>query len=248
MSYIRLNDSFFSHAAAKAAKTLLCVSAFALTACGGGADSSAQSTNSASANEATSEFERADDYASGSTDAAVTVVEYASVVCGHCANWHGGVYPEFKKKYIDTGKVRYVFRSFPTAPAELADAGHMIAMCAGEENYFKNIKLQFDRQRQIFDAADKGQAREAYVSLAKASGLSEDEFIACIQNKEIREKYEATVQSGYDLGVTGTPSFFINGEKQKVYDLESIEAVILPLLGEPIPEKAEEPEAEKVEE
>lgn len=220
---------------------MLCaVTALVLTACGGGSETPAQNTASeTSSAAAASEFVRPEDYTSGSKDAKVVVTEYASVVCGHCANWHSTVYPDFKKKYIDTGKVLYVFRSFPTAPKELADAGHMIAMCAGDENYFKNIKLQFDRQKQIFDQAGQGKAREAYVSLAKASGLSEEDFIACISNPDIRDKYEATVQSGYDLGVTGTPSFFINGEKQSVYDLESIEAVILPLLGEPIPKKAE---------
>jgi len=244
MNYINFTDSFLS----RAAKTALCVgvAALALTACGGGETSSTPSASNGTAIQADiSEFERADDYGIGSETANIVVVEYASVVCGHCANWHSTVYPDFKKKYVDTGKVRYVFRSFPTAPAELADAGHMIAMCAGEDNYFKNIKLQFDRQKQIFDSAGKGKAREAYVSLAKASGLSEDGFIECIQNKEIREKYDATVQSGYDLGVSGTPSFFINGEKHKVYDLESIEAVILPMLGEPVPEKAPEKEAEE---
>jgi len=244
MNYINFTDSFLS----RAVKTALCVgvAALALTACGGGETSSTPSASNGTAIQADiSEFERADDYGIGSETANIVVVEYASVVCGHCANWHSTVYPDFKKKYVDTGKVRYVFRSFPTAPAELADAGHMIAMCAGEDNYFKNIKLQFDRQKQIFDSAGKGKAREAYVSLAKASGLSEDGFIECIQNKEIREKYDATVQSGYDLGVSGTPSFFINGEKHKVYDLESIEAVILPMLGEPVPEKAPEKEAEE---
>ena len=244
MKHINFTDSFLN----RAAKTALCVgvAALALTACGGGETSSTPSASNGTAIQADiSEFERADDYGIGSESANIVVVEYASVVCGHCANWHSTVYPDFKKKYVDTGKVRYVFRSFPTAPAELADAGHMIAMCAGEDNYFKNIKLQFDRQKQIFDSAGKGKAREAYVSLAKASGLSEDGFIECIQNKEIREKYDATVQSGYDLGVAGTPSFFINGEKHKVYDLESIEAVILPMLGEPVPEKAPEKEAEE---
>ncbi len=234
MTYVRSIDSFF--AMSKSIGLAICIgtSAFALVACGG---DSAASGSSAAGSGGTSKYERVDDYAIGAADAKVTVVEYASVVCGHCANWHKTVYPDFKKKYIDTGKVRYVFRSFPTAPAELADAGHMIAMCAGKENYFKNIKLQFDRQKQIFDQAGQGKAREAYVSLAKASGLSEDDFIACIQNEDIREQYDATVQSGIDLGISGTPSFFINGDSHKVYDLESIEAVILPILGEPIPEK-----------
>ena len=234
MTYVNPTDSF----TLRPLRAALCGAAIiALSACGGGGAETPSAAGSNAVKVDISQYEREDDYTSGAANANIVLVEYASVVCGHCANWHSTVYPEFKEKYVDTGKVRYVFRSFPTAPAELADAGHMIAMCAGEDNYFKNIKLQFDRQKQIFDQAGKGKAREAYVSLAKASGLSEADFISCIQNKDIRAKYEATVQSGYDLGVTGTPSFFINGENHKVYDLESIEAVILPMLGEPVPEK-----------
>jgi len=217
------------------------IAAISLAACGGGdGGEKAPATSNAGA----TQYEAEGDYAIGSTDAPVTVVEYASVVCSHCATWAKTVYPDFKAKYVDTGKVRYVFRGFPTAPQELADAGHMIAMCAGEENYMKNIKLQFDRQEQIFDMAGKGQAREAYVSLAKASGLSEGGFLECMQNEELRTKYEAVVQGGIDAGVSGTPTFFINGEKAKVFTLEQIEGVILPILGEPVPEKASEEKAE----
>ncbi|WP_409433409.1 thioredoxin domain-containing protein [Litorimonas sp. RW-G-Af-16] len=213
----------------------LIVSAFAavaLIACGGG---EATSTDTVSEG---GQYEVAGDYAIGNKDAKVTVVEYASVVCGACANWATTVYPDFKAKYVDTGKVRYVFRPFPTSPAELADAGHMIAMCAAEDKFMQNIKLQFERQKQIFEMANQGKARDAYVSLAKASGLSEDEFLACMQNQDIRAKYDAVVQGGVDAGVSGTPSFFINGEKSKVFTLESMDEVILPLLGEAVPAKA----------
>ena len=228
----------------------LSIAALALSSCG---DKTATNSVKPSANNGAaievdiSQFEREADFAIGSETANVALVEYASVSCGHCANWHSTVYPDFKKKYIDTGKVRYIFRTFPTAPIQLADAGHKIAMCAGKDNYFKNIKIQFDRQKQIFDMAGQGRAREAYISLAKASGLSEQDFLSCIQDEEIDKAYEATVQSGYDLGITGTPSFFINGEAHKVYDLESIEAVILPMLGEAMPDKAEDTESEKAE-
>jgi len=212
--------------------------ALILAACSGGADTPSSTTTAA----VTGEYETLTDHGIGSKDAKVTIVEYASVVCGHCANWHASVYPDLKKKYVDTGKVRYVFRSFPTPPVELADAGHMIALCAGDENYMKNIALQFKRQKQIFDMAGKGKAREAYLNIAKAAGLSEDEFLACLQDPDIKSEYEAVVKGGSDAGVTGTPSFFINGEKQKVYTLESIEDVILPILGEPIPDRSEKAE------
>lgn len=215
-----------------------------LTACGNaGSDnnsSSATETPAASAGDRTA-FERPDDHAIGNPDAAVTLVEFASVSCGACANWHQTVYPDFKAKYIDTGKVRYVFREFLAGEPNMADAGFMIALCAPEENYFKNIKLQFDRQAQMFEFRANGQLRQAYINLAKSSGLSEEDFIACMTNEELREQYMDRMQTGLDLGVPGTPAFVINGELQprSTFTLESLEGVILPLLGEDAPEEAE---------
>jgi protein-disulfide isomerase len=218
--------------------------AFALIACGGG-----DTENITTTSDGVSKFETATDHAIGSIDAPVTIVEYASVTCPHCANWSSGVYPDLKKKYIDTGKVRYVFRPFPTPPQELADAGHMIALCAGDEQFLTNIKYQFDRQQQILGMAQQGKAREAYISIAKNSGLSESEFEACLINESIQEEYQAVVQGAFDIGITGTPAFLVNGEYIKktpsgkaFYTLESIEEVILPILGEPIPETATDTE------
>ena len=224
---------------------LTAAASIVLAACGGSSSETDAAKPAAPAQSAAANpYITATDHKTGNVDAAVTVVEYASIVCGHCANWHSTVYPDFKKKYIDTGKVLYVFRPFPTSPQELADAGHLIAECAAEEKYFDNINLQFERQKQIFEMAGKGQAREAYISVAKSAGLSEEEFLACMTDEETRAAYKAVVEGGLDAGVTGTPSFFINGNKEKVYKLEEIEQVILPLLGEPLPE-ATEPEAKE---
>lgn len=212
-----------------------------LAACGG-----ADSAETPSSTAVAGEFTTATDYVMGKADAPITIVEYASVVCGHCANWHRVVYPEFKKKYVDTGKAKYVFRNLPTAPFELADTGHKIAMCAPRESYFKNIKLQFDRQSQILDLARKGQAREAYLNLAKSSGLSEEDFIACIQDPDIDTTYDSVVRSANDFAVTGTPSFIVNGELikktpsgEQFYTIESFDEVLMPMLGETPPVKAE---------
>ena len=221
------------------------VAALTLVACGGGDKPSA-----ASGSETTgpnSEYLVPNDHVTGNADAAVTLVEYASVACGACAGWHNQVYPEFKKKYVDTGKVRYVFREYVTGVPEYADAGFMIALCAADENYFKNIALQFKRFNQIMKMGQQGKARDAYIGIAKSAGLSEDEFITCMQNQELRDQYKAKMQTGVDMGVTGTPAFFINGEKHKVYKIEEIEDVILPLLGEPIPDRSEASEDEKAE-
>ncbi len=210
---------------------LLAGTALALSACsGGGEEASAPSKG------ANGKYTVADDYILGKADAPITVVEYASVACPGCAYWHKEVYPELKAKYIDTGKVKYVFRPFPASNQEIATAGHKLALCGDRDKFFKNIKLQFDRQSQIFDMGQRGQLRQAYVSLAKASGLSEDEFITCMSNPEITARYDAFAQLGIDQGVRGTPSIFVNGVKSDKTDFESIEALIT---GKPVPEKAD---------
>lgn len=214
------------------------VATLALTACSGGKTNSSTKTPEASGSN--SEYLVANDHVTGSDDASVTLVEYASVACGACAGWHNQIYPEFKKKYVDTGKVKYVFREYVTGVPEYADAGFMIALCAADENYFKNITFQFKRFSHIQKMGQQGKARDAYIGIAKSAGLSEDEFVTCMQNQELRDQYKAKMQTGVDLGVTSTPAFFINGEKHKVYTLETIEDVILPLLGEPIPDRTED--------
>jgi len=186
-----------------------------------------------------SEYEVEGDHAIGNPDAKATIVEYASVVCGACANWHTSVYPDLKKKYIDSGKVRFIFREFPTAPENLAQAGFLLANCANEDKFFENISLQFKRQKQIFEAARNGKVLEEYHALAKAAGMSVPEFEACLSNEEEIAKYKAVVQGGIDAGVGSTPTFFINGVKEKTFTLEDFEEKLAPILGEPLPAKDE---------
>jgi protein-disulfide isomerase len=228
--------------------SLLIASAALFAACNNSTQASEGSATASNSSTERTSFERADDHAIGNPDAAVTLVEYASVSCGACANWHNTVYPDFKKKYIDTGKVRYVFREFLAGEPTMADAGFMIALCAPEDKYFENIGLQFKRQAQMFEFARNNQLREAYVNLAKSSGLSEEEFVSCMANTELREQYQDRMQAGIDAGITGTPGFVINGQLQRnVFTLESIEEVILPLLGEDAPVVTEEPAEESAE-
>lgn len=219
------------------------MTAIALAGCG---DNSASSSNSTA-----SEYEVEGDHVIGNPAAKVTIVEYASVVCGACANFHNTVYDDFKKKYVESGKVRFVFREFPTSPENLAQAGFLIANCAAEDKFFDNIALQFKRQRAILTSSD---IRQEYVNIAKAAGLSEAEFEACMSNEEEIAKYNAVIQSGIDAGVTSTPTFFINGVKtqrspsgKQLFTIESFDEVLAPLLGEdaPAPESASEGESEE---
>lgn len=204
------------------------VCAFALAACGN--NGTAATPVGGSADRSSFEFE--DDHAVGNPNAEATIIEYASVVCGACANWHSTVYPDFKKKYIDSGLVRFVFREFPTSPENLAQAGFLIANCSGDDKFFENISLQFKRQPQIFAAAGKGTVKDEYIAIAKAGGLSEEGFEQCLQNPEELARYEKVVQMGIDAGVTGTPSFFLNGVKTKMFTLEDFDLALRPILGE----------------
>lgn len=223
-------DSFKTAAWLRAA-AMGTVCALALSACGN-SNNAANTTSTSASTSDRSQYEFDDDHAIGNPNAKATIIEYASVVCGACANWHTSVYPNFKKKYIDSGLVRFVFREFPTAPENLAQAGFLTANCSGEDKFFENISLQFKRQPQIFAAAGKGTVKDEYIAIAKAGGLSEDGFEQCLQDPEENARYEKVVQMGIDAGVTGTPSFFLNGEKTKMFVLEDFDTALRPILGE----------------
>ena len=143
-------------------------------------------------------------------DAKVTVVEYASVTCGHCAVWNEEVWPEFKTKYVDTKKVRYVFREFPTPPQDIAVAGFLIARCAGEDKYF-------DVVHDIMASQKEWQAgvapRSTLFRAAAAAGLSQEQTETCIRDKAAIEEMSNRIKAGIDAGVTGTPTFLVNGTK-----------------------------------
>ena len=144
------------------------------------------------------------------TDAKVTVVEYASVTCGHCAVWNEEVWPEFKTKYVDTKKVRYVFREFPTPPQDIAVAGFLIARCAGPDKYF-------DVVHDIMASQKEWQAgvapRSTLFRAAAAAGLSQEQTETCIRDKAAIEEMSNRIKAGIDAGVTGTPTFIVNGTK-----------------------------------
>src|ERR1700744_6017788 len=95
-----------------------------------------------------------DDMSLGNPDARVTVIEYASASCPHCAHFNNEVFPAFKAKYIDTGRVHYVFREFLTAPAEIAAASFLIARCAGRDKYFSVLDSIFRGQEQMYATGD----------------------------------------------------------------------------------------------
>lgn len=160
--------------------------------------------------------------AMGSADAPVTVVEYASVTCPHCAVWHTEVYPEFKRRFVDTGQVRYVFREFPTAPANIAVAGFLMARCAGDDRYFAMLDAMM-RNQQAMIADPRGEL----LRIARTAGMTEEQFDACVTDQAAADALQARVQEGVAAGVTGTPTFLVNGERlDATPTIEALEAAI----------------------
>lgn len=142
--------------------------------------------------------------------AKVTVIEYASVTCGHCAVWNEEVWPEFKTKYVDTKKVRYVFREFPTPPQDIAVAGFLIARCAGPDKYFDVVHDIMASQKEWVAGVAP---RTTLFRAAAAAGLSQEQTEACISDKAAIEEMSNRIKAGIDAGVTGTPTFLVNGTK-----------------------------------
>ncbi len=145
----------------------------------------------------------------GRADAPVTMIEYASLTCSHCAAFHNETLPEIKKNYIDTGKVRLVYHDFPLG--QLAMAAAMVARCSGEKNFFPMIGALFSSQKSW---AHSNTPLEALAGIARLSGMSEDDVDDCIDNEQLFGALKSRAdQDGKRLGIQSTPTFFVEGTK-----------------------------------
>ena len=147
----------------------------------------------------------------GDADAPITIVEYASLTCPHCAHFHESVMPVIEER-IELGEVKFIFREFPTAPVQIAMAGFAIARCAGEEGYYPTLDTIFTGQDEMMVAARGGTVGEWLEGVAAGAGLSEPEFRACLADEELFNSMVATIEAGQDAGVRATPTVFMNGE------------------------------------
>jgi len=151
------------------------------------------------------------DMALGSPKAPVQVVEYASLSCSHCAHWNNDVFPAFKKQFIDTGKVRYVFREYLTQPYEFAAAGYLLARRVGPARYFEVIDAIFRQQTAIFESEDLW---GGLLKIGKSFGLTEAQFTAALEDKKALEVVNARItKAGERDQIEVTPTFFVNGER-----------------------------------
>lgn len=188
--------------------------ALGLAACGGASSSGDASSDANPAETVNTGGEGAlADMSLGNPEAAVTVIEYASLTCPHCATFHETVYPTIKENYIDTGKIHYIFREFPTAPAELSVVGSMLARCAadkgGTEAYFLVLDALFKTQRTWIFGENP---RAELVKVANQAGMDEAAFDTCVRREELLELINANVTEGSDkYNINSTPSFVLNG-------------------------------------
>jgi protein-disulfide isomerase len=162
----------------------------------------------------------------GKADAPVTIVEYASMTCSHCAHFHQATLPAIKEKYIDTGKARLILREFPFDPR--AEAGFMLARCAGD-NYFPMVDVLFKQQESW---AGVENAKAALLQISKLAGFSQESFEACLTDQKLLEDVRAVQKRGAEeFKVDSTPTFFINGNTYKgAMSVEEMSAIIDSLL------------------
>lgn len=180
-------------------RNLLLMSALglALAACGGGGATGVSTIGP-------------NDVPMGKADAPVTMIEYASPSCSHCARFNNEVFPEFKAKYIDSGQVRYALREIITPPESFASASFLMAKCAGPEKYYAVMEAVFRNQEAIFTSGDVANGLK---QIAMSSGLSEAEFATCVTDEKAIKDLNDRVMKNTKDGIDSTPTFFLNGEK-----------------------------------
>ncbi|MFM8375735.1 MAG: thioredoxin domain-containing protein [Phenylobacterium sp.] len=159
----------------------------------------------------------------GRPGAPVLVEEFASLTCSHCGRFANEVFPAFKAKYIDTGKVRYQLRPLLTPPLNIAAAGFLLARCAAPPRYYTVIEGIFSRQEEMFRTGD---ARSALIAAAAEGGVAGPAFNACLSDPAGRAALDREIEVATARGVDSTPTFFFNGEKVKAGEmtLEEIDA------------------------
>ncbi|MGE0855975.1 MAG: DsbA family protein [Hyphomicrobiaceae bacterium] len=171
-----------------------------------------------------------DDVALGPVDAKVVIVEYASLTCGHCGRFHREVFPELKKKYIDTGKIRFIMREFPLD--NLAAAAAMLARCVDKSKTYDLLDVLFEKQADW--AYAQGNPVPKLFEIAKQAGFTQESFEKCLTDQPLLDKINAQRSRGSEqFGVSATPTFFINGKRLTAGpSMEAFSAAIDPQLGE----------------
>lgn len=165
-----------------------------------------------------------EDKVMGDVNAPVTLVEYASMTCPHCKTFHDSVLPELKQRYVETGKLKYILRPFPFDGDRRGEAAFMLAMCAPNDNYYPMIDALFSTQ-QVWGRG--GNPVPELLRISKLSGMSEDDFKACLGNQELlTNMVKGRNKAVSDFGVRATPTVFVNGQKVEETSLDAVVAAI----------------------
>jgi protein-disulfide isomerase len=149
------------------------------------------------------------DHVLGKADAPITVIEYASLTCPHCAEFNKEIMPEFKAKYVETGKAKLIYRDFPLD--QWAFNASLLARCAPADKYFSFIDVLFQNQVTWATAKDP---REALEKIGKLGGVSSEKFDACLKDKALQDLVLAQrLQGQKEFDIEGTPTIIVNGKK-----------------------------------
>ncbi len=172
--------------------------------------------------------EAPDDHFVGSEEAALTLIIWASVTCPHCGSWFTNEWPIVKSELVDTGKLRVVFREFPTAPADMAMTGFRLAECAPTEDYMSMIEFQMEEQKNIFKSVQDGFGEKAYGVIAEMAGMETNESITtCLRNPDITAHVIDNANRARLAEIESVPAFLLNGQKYKgASDAESLVALV----------------------
>jgi len=157
----------------------------------------------------------------GRADAPVTVIEYASFTCPHCAHWFNEVLPVFKARFVDTGRVRLVFRNLPTSPAEVAMTAAGIARCAPADRYQAVARSLYEGQ-----AAMLAGGQTWFSDAIAAGGMTGAQIETCFADPTVNSGLQSEIRAAQAAGVQGTPSFFVNGKLQRDGSIEALTTAI----------------------
>ena len=194
------------------AATIVTVAAIVLAAAFGAAPASAQTEGYA-----------VGDMVIGNADAPVTIIEYASFTCPHCATFHANTLPELTKVWLDSGKAKLIFRDFPLDQWALRAA--MLARCAGPQRYFAFVDVLFKQQRTWARAADP---LDALSRIARLGGIGKSRFDACMADRSLGDSVlKSRIEGANTFEVSSTPTLIINGEKHAgVLSFEEMDALL----------------------
>lgn len=159
----------------------------------------------------------------GRADAPVTVIEYASFSCHHCADWHQLVFPAFKARFIDTGQVRFVFRNLPTDPEQMSLPGAALARCAAPDKFFDVAGALMRGQSAVLRG---GKLEDWFDPAVAVSGRTRAQIDACVATPATRAAIQRDIDSAVAAGVNSTPSFFVNGRLVTDRSLGGLEVAI----------------------